>query len=154
MLAFPRRRESVSFPGDLWCIIVLPYALSVSLFLFRSKSVLRSISFMNIGTKQLQDLVCEHCKALVPDTSDTCFTCGQPVGAPNVRSANKAEEKRALESRYSNVFDDAAANGTRDRLKDFSRKMGVTCAVFNVDISFLYTSLQMKKRSTLATAWA
>lgn len=99
----------------------------------------------------MHELICEHCKELVSGTTDTCFTCGQPVGAPNVRSANKAEEKRALESRYNKVLNDAAANGTRDRLKDFSRKMDLTCAVFNVDISFLHTFITNEK--TLYTSY-
>lgn len=99
---------------------------------------------MNIGTKQLPDLLCDHCKSVVSDVSATCFTCGQLIGFPNVRSAGKAEEKRALEARYSKAFEEAT-DGHLDRLKDFSKKLKTTCAVFNEDIGFLHTFITNNK---------
>lgn len=89
--------------------------------------------------------MCNHCGALISETSDKCFTCGEPVGAPNVRSANTPEEKRSLEARYNKVLADATVNGTHERLKEFGGRMKVTCAVVNVDISFLHTFITNEK---------
>lgn len=100
---------------------------------------------MSIGTKLSHAPMCNHCGALISELSDKCFTCGESVGAPNVRSANAPEEKRALDARYNKVLTDAAVIGTQERLKEFGGRMKLTCAVVNVDINFLHTFVTNEK---------
>lgn len=96
--------------------------------------------------------VCNHCGARISDAANICFTCGEPLGAPNVRSANTDHEKRALESRYTQAETDATINGTQDRLKSFSLRVNSACAVINVDIGFLHTFITNDK--TLYTSYS
>ncbi len=100
---------------------------------------------MKMGTKQLNESVCTVCETLISSSADICHGCGELLGAPNVRSVNKEEEKRALEERYKRALERAAELGTQDRLKAFSQEMKGTCAVVNVDISFLHTFITNEK---------
>lgn len=92
----------------------------------------------------MSDHLCEHCNNVVSDVSATCLTCGASLGAPNVRAAAKAEEKRALEVRYKKAYEEAK-DGHLDRLKDFSKRVNTSCAVFNVDIGFLHSFITVEK---------
>jgi hypothetical protein len=106
---------------------------------------------MQIGAKQLHEPVCGNCGSKLSDVGNECLTCGAPIGPPNVRAAERDEEKSALEARYRRIFEDPSTPTLRDRLTDFSEKMTATCAVFNVDIDFLYTFVTNEK--TLYTTY-
>jgi hypothetical protein len=106
---------------------------------------------MNVGAKQLHELFCDRCDSEISDQADTCTTCGKSVGAPNVRLARKSEEKSALDERYNKVLEDAKQDSAYQRLTVFDEKMKATCAVVNVDISFLHAFITNEK--TLYTSY-
>ena len=100
----------------------------------------------------MHELFCDRCDSEISDQADICTTCGNSVGAPNVRLARKSEEKSALDERYNKVLEDAKLASAYDRLTLFDQKMKVTCAVVNVDISFLHACITNEK--TLYTSYA
>src|ERR1700680_1397105 len=59
---------------------------------------------------------CAVCDTEVPESLDKCPTCGEPAGAPNVRSVGSSEEKASLEIRYQEACEKAHAKGLSHQL--------------------------------------
>lgn len=83
-------------------------------------------------------LICVKCKSEVPEVDDKCPTCGWYAGAPNVRAANRNDEVKALEARYSEATQQANLSGREAAVMSFDSNMRLTCAVVNVDLAFLH----------------
>jgi hypothetical protein len=73
------------------------------------------------------------------DAADKCFTCGEPLIAPNVRAAGSDDEKVALTGRYEKAMQHVAANGLHRELEEFTKLLRSSYAVINVDINFLFS---------------
>ncbi len=56
------------------------------------------------------------------------------VGVPNVRLAERAQEKEALRKRYEEAKVAAEARGVKDRLAEFERAVSMAGAVINISI--------------------
>jgi hypothetical protein len=82
-------------------------------------------------------IVCRNCSSEISDVQEKCFTCGWYAGPPNVRAAERQEERDALEERYNNAIEYAKADGSEHALRSFDENMRKTCAVINVDLDFL-----------------
>lgn len=83
-------------------------------------------------------LKCPVCGSEIPDTEETCFTCGFHAGPPNVRAAEKEEEIHALEERYAVAIERANSNGYLPILQRFEAALQHSCTVINADLSFLH----------------
>jgi hypothetical protein len=83
-------------------------------------------------------LACKKCSFEVPDSDDTCPTCGSYAGAPNVRAAGEDREVQALLVRYGKAIQQAKAERSEIALSDFEKSMAATVAVINVHLDFLY----------------
>jgi hypothetical protein len=81
---------------------------------------------------------CLKCHSKLSEIKETCPTCGTPVGYPNVRAAERREEKDALEARYLSAIKQSKANGREQALASFDESSKKTCAVINVDLEVLY----------------
>jgi hypothetical protein len=44
--------------------------------------------------------ICSNCGSTAGGSEEKCLTCGEYLGAPNVRAANEHSERLALEQRY------------------------------------------------------
>lgn len=81
---------------------------------------------------------CTKCSSDVSDAEEKCTTCGNHIGFPNVRVAQKTEESDALHKRYVDALDKAQTAGSLEQLARFDDNMRKTGAVINVDLDFLY----------------
>jgi hypothetical protein len=82
-------------------------------------------------------LICGKCGSEISDIEEKCSTCGWHAGPPNVRAAEKDEERGALEERYSKAIANAKATGSYPSLEKFDEDMRRTSVVINVDLDFL-----------------
>lgn len=78
------------------------------------------------------------CSSEIPETAATCPTCGWYAGPPNVRAAQRQEEKDALKQRYFEALNKSLTNGSEQALNTFDENMKATCAVVNVELDFLH----------------
>lgn len=83
-------------------------------------------------------LICGKCGSEISEIEETCSTCGWYAGPPNVRSAERDEERKALEERYGKAIEDAKATGSYPSLERFDESMKRTGAVINVDLDYLH----------------
>lgn len=90
-------------------------------------------------------LNCKICSSEVLDTEEKCSTCHWYAGPPNVRAAEKQEERDALEARYINAIEKARTDGNEQYLASFDDSMKKTCAVINVDLDFLHQFIANSK---------
>lgn len=90
-------------------------------------------------------LICRNCGSDILEVDVMCPTCGWYAGPPNVRAAERDEERNALEGRYSGAIESAKINGTDEAINKFDVSMRDTCAVINVDIDFLYQFIKNDK---------
>jgi len=87
-------------------------------------------------------ILCSNCDADISDCSDRfCPTCGQDIGFPNVRDANRKEEREALEARYKKAVDDSKANHSHPSLENFEKIAQTSSAVININIDHLHRFL-------------
>jgi hypothetical protein len=86
---------------------------------------------------------CNICGSPIPETGDTCGTCGSHIGFPNVRAAEA--EQGPLTIRYEAAIAVARTQGTHDAVLKFDASMKKTFAVVNVDLRFLFHFLSNDK---------
>jgi hypothetical protein len=72
---------------------------------------------------------CTNCGANVPAHVERCLVCGHDVGFPNVRAAEAADERAALEARVAAAKTTAAARGTTAVLERFGSAVKESHAV-------------------------
>jgi hypothetical protein len=84
---------------------------------------------------------CENCGAIVPQEARECPVCSVDVGYPNVRYAERPEEREALKFRVDSARSSAAARGALQQLNDFAADVGKSFAVMNRSIGFLHSWL-------------
>jgi hypothetical protein len=81
---------------------------------------------------------CINCRGTLADADDRCPTCGvQASEPPNVRAVGTAEEKEALEQRYSEAFKEAKKDNSLDALKRLESELKKSLAVVGTDIHIL-----------------
>ncbi|GJE13388.1 hypothetical protein [Methylobacterium longum] len=80
---------------------------------------------------------CGNCGAEVPLSGTACQVCQEPVGFPNVRTANLTEEKEALARRATTARDSAAVRQTIAELQDFETRVAQSKAVMNRSLGAL-----------------
>lgn len=83
-------------------------------------------------------VICDSCKSEVQDNLANCPTCNNPIGYPNVRSAENKIEETTLEKRYQDALNEAENNGYLDSLVNFDSALSKSKAVINIDIDFLH----------------
>lgn len=69
------------------------------------------------------------CKSDIPAHVTLCIVCGANVGYPNVRYAERPEEKAALERRLTEARISAVAKGSSERLAAFGQAVSASKAV-------------------------
>lgn len=72
---------------------------------------------------------CTHCGNCIPLSEVRCPHCGQPGLFPNVRAANRAEEREALNKRYEEALQHVAFRGSERALKEFEAAVSDSRAV-------------------------
>lgn len=87
-------------------------------------------------------VTCSLCGMDVPDHMDRCPACGDDIGSPNVRAAEKQEEIDALERRYQDAVTSAQGRGCKDIVEKFRTAVSSSQAVLCAKISevFRYAS--------------
>lgn len=73
--------------------------------------------------------ICDYCGHSMPFSSSPCPHCGRPARYPNVRAAEAAQEKAALDLRHQSAHTDASNRGSTHILTDFETAVGKTVAV-------------------------
>jgi len=73
--------------------------------------------------------LCPNCKEPTIATEEKCPTCGESLGAPNVRAANAPNEKQALDERYQAALQRAQIRNAQKELAEFTRAAGASVAV-------------------------
>lgn len=82
--------------------------------------------------------LCPNCGAEIPWSADLCLKCKHPVGPPNKRELQTADERAALTHRYDHARRDADRRGALNRVDDFETKVEADSrAVVNLWPSFL-----------------
>jgi len=84
-------------------------------------------------------LRCKNCGSDIPDIEEKCLTCGFSAGPPNVRTAERIEEREALEGRYVEARRIAAAKGCLSILENFEQGVTTSVAVVNMDAKDLFS---------------
>jgi hypothetical protein len=77
---------------------------------------------------------CANCSAALIGSEDICATCGEHVGAPNVRAANTATERAALHQRCEEALQRATSRGSQGSVRGFQAAMEGTVAVVGCDL--------------------
>lgn len=72
---------------------------------------------------------CEYCGNPLPLSCEECPHCAQPGLFPNVRMANSAEERSALDDRYQRAIADATLRGCEDIIRQFEGTIESSLAV-------------------------
>lgn len=73
--------------------------------------------------------LCSNCGAPLDISRDKCASCGDYVGAPNVRAANTPNERLALKERYQAALERAELRNAKDAVADFQSAMEASMAV-------------------------
>jgi hypothetical protein len=81
--------------------------------------------------------ICSNCGSEVPYSVDRCTTCGEPVGAPNVRAAADPREVGTLQKRYEEAVFRAKARGAEKNVEQFEAAVANSSAVLNCGLHFL-----------------
>ena len=88
---------------------------------------------------------CDNCNSEVSFYSEYCTTCGNFLGFPNVRAADKPKEVEALKKRYENAIENSLQKDAFISLFNFEKKVLQSQAVINVNIDYLYTFIKNDK---------
>ena len=72
---------------------------------------------------------CPKCSGTIPEHSRLCPACNHDVGFPNVRAAEKPEERAALEERCKRAHAQALEQGKQMVLQEFERMVQASNAV-------------------------
>jgi len=75
--------------------------------------------------------VCHDCGFEVPLEWSYCPHCGRPGLFPNVRAAQSAAERAALDQRYQEALQDASTRGAGGAVADFEAAVGKAKAVMS-----------------------
>jgi hypothetical protein len=78
--------------------------------------------------------LCSNCGAPLDINRDNCASCGDYVGAPNVRAVNKPNERLALQERYQAALERAEARNAKDAVAGFQTAMEASMAVASCDL--------------------
>lgn len=77
---------------------------------------------------------CPNCSAVLIGSEDKCPTCGEYVGAPNVRAADMASERAALDQRYDRAVERAGNRGAKEQVVGFRKAVERSVAVVGCDL--------------------
>lgn len=66
---------------------------------------------------------CDYCHNDIPSSAERCPHCGRPGLFPNVRAAERATERAALNQRYQAVLHNSMIQGTQKTLSDFETRL-------------------------------
>lgn len=75
--------------------------------------------------------LCVKCSSSVPPQERYCQICGKDAGFPNVRYAQRPEERAALAARVAAADTSASAKGSSEKLNAFGDAVGASEAVMN-----------------------
>lgn len=78
--------------------------------------------------------VCPNCGASLIASEDKCPTCGEQVGAPNVRAAGAATQRAALRERYDEALQRAESRGAKKAVLDFRSAVECSIAVVGCEL--------------------
>jgi len=78
---------------------------------------------------------CNHCGNEIPPHIERCPHCALPGLFPNVRAAERPEEKKALTDRYQESIEKAISRGCQDVVKDFEAAISSSQAVITRSIT-------------------
>lgn len=81
------------------------------------------------------DFNCPDCAQRLPESADRCPHCGRPGNFPNVRAAERPEEKAAVEKRLEDARRRADGAGTRALLDALERRAEASQAVLCKHVS-------------------
>ena len=96
-------------------------------------------------------VVCGDCGTEVPPHLKDCLGCEKDAGFPNVRAADSAVERDALEKRYQSALVSARAQGTTAILNDFEEAIAASKCV--VTFPFLKLLGLLKSGNTLSVSF-
>lgn len=77
----------------------------------------------------------QHCSADVPPDRRECVVCGQDAGFPNVRAAQRTEERGRLLARFEEAHQSAKARGIEGIFTLFREAASNACAVICLPLS-------------------
>lgn len=75
------------------------------------------------------DYHCRHCAQVIPESAVRCPHCGLPGDFPNVRAAERGEDKAAVDKRLRSARRKADGAGTRSLLDELETRAGAAKAV-------------------------
>ena len=81
---------------------------------------------------------CKNCNFKNSLMNEKCSRCGMFLGFPNVNECSQKEELEALEKRYQEKVELAAAKGEEDKRIKFEEEVKKSKAVINVDLDYLH----------------
>jgi hypothetical protein len=81
--------------------------------------------------------ICPNCGASVLASEEKCPTCGEYVGAPNVRAANAPSERLALQQRYQAALERAELRNAKASVANFRSALESSVAVASCGLYFL-----------------
>lgn len=82
---------------------------------------------------------CQNCGALIPQETRVCLSCQWDAGFPNVRRAEKADERAALDARIRDVEVAAATRGAPAKVEEFAVAVSASHAVMNRRLDDLHS---------------
>lgn len=92
--------------------------------------LLRSVRGLNVE-------FCPNCKSPVIASEEKCPTCGDHLGAPNVRAANVPKERAALQKRYQDALERAEFRKAKDAVTSFRSAVENSIAVASCSLYVL-----------------
>jgi hypothetical protein len=105
---------------------------------------------------------CPNCGASVVASDQRCSTCGEHVGAPNVRAANAPIERVTLQKRYQSALERAELRNAKGAVASFrlavqSSAAVVSCGLYALrelvtDSNALYTNYYLGVRGEIRRA--
>lgn len=82
---------------------------------------------------------CSNCNEPINANEEKCPTCGEHVGAPNVRTLDAEGERIALEERYQSAIQRAELRNAQNGVEDFSKAVESSVAVATCGLQPLRT---------------
>jgi hypothetical protein len=83
-------------------------------------------------------ITCPSCGFENSLMNEKCSKCGMFLGFPNVNDCSQKQELEALEKRYQEKVELAAAKGKEDKRIEFEEEVKKSVAVINVDLDYLH----------------
>lgn len=106
--------------------------------------------------------ICPNCGASVLPSEEKCPTCGEHVGAPNVRAADATSERLALQQRYQSALERAELRDAKAAVANFRSALKTSVAVAScglyrlrelaTDANALYTNYHLGVRGEVRRA--